>query len=47
LAGAFITSGQALPDIFVEFADEDVKITVTEINNVCASPEAEFRLQLI
>ena len=42
IGGAFITSGQALPNIFVEFADEDVKITVTEINNVCASPEAEF-----
>ncbi len=42
IGGAFITSGQTLPDIFVEFADEDVKITVTEVNNVCVSPEAEF-----
>jgi gliding motility-associated-like protein len=42
IGGAFITSGQALPDIFVEFGNEDVKVTVTEVNNVCASPEAEF-----
>ncbi len=42
IGGAFITSGQTLPNIFVEFADEDVKVTVTEINSVCASPEAEF-----
>lgn len=42
LGGAFITSGQTLPDIFVEFADEDVKIVVTEVNSVCASPETEF-----
>lgn len=42
IGGAFITSGQTLPNIFVEFADEDVKVIVTEVNNVCASPEAEF-----
>ena len=42
IGGAFITSGQALPSIFVEFADEDVIITVTEVNSVCASPEATF-----
>ena len=42
IGGAFITSGQALPSIFVEFSDEDVYLTVTEISSVCASPEAQF-----
>jgi gliding motility-associated-like protein len=42
IGGAFVTSGQTLPDVFVEFSDEDVIITVTEVNSVCSSPDTPF-----
>jgi gliding motility-associated-like protein len=46
IGGAFITSGQTFPDIFVEFSNEDVVVTVTEINNVCVSPEGTFDVHI-
>ncbi|SHG50449.1 gliding motility-associated C-terminal domain-containing protein [Chryseolinea serpens] len=46
IGGAFVSSGQTFPDIFVEFSNEDVVIAVTEVNNVCVSPEGTYNVQV-
>ncbi|AYB33860.1 PKD domain-containing protein [Chryseolinea soli] len=46
IGGAFVSSGQTFPDIFVEFSNEDVVLAVTEVNNVCVSPEGTYNVQV-